>query len=33
MDSKSSTASVNIRLNSESYRKLTQLTVEDDRTY
>jgi hypothetical protein len=31
MDSKSSTASVNISLNSGSERKLTQLIVEDDR--
>ena len=31
MDSKSSTASVNISLNSRSERKLTQLIVEDDR--
>ena len=33
MDSKSSTASVNISLNSRSYRKLTQLIAEDDRKY
>ena len=33
MDSKSSTASVNISLNSGSERKLTQLIVEDDRKY
>jgi hypothetical protein len=33
MDSKSSTASVNISLNSGSYRKLMQLIVEDDRKY
>jgi short subunit fatty acids transporter len=33
MDSKSSTASVNISLNSGSYHKLTQLIVEDDRKY
>ena len=31
MDSKSSTALVNISLNSGSERKLTQLIVEDDR--
>ena len=31
MDSKSSTASVNISLNSGSERKLTQSIVEDDR--
>jgi hypothetical protein len=31
MDSKSSTASGNISLNSGSERKLTQLIVEDDR--
>ena len=31
MDSKSSTASVNISLNFGSERKLTQLIVEDDR--
>ena len=31
MDSKSSTASVNISLNSGSERKLMQLVVEDDR--
>ena len=31
MDSKFSTASVNISLNSGSERKLTQLIVEDDR--
>jgi hypothetical protein len=31
MDSKSSTTSVNISLNSGSERKLTQLIVEDDR--
>ena len=30
MDSKSSTASVNISLNSGSERKLTQLIVEED---
>jgi len=33
MDLNSSTASVNISLNSGSYRKLTQLIVEDDRKY
>ena len=31
IDSKSSTASVNISLNSGSERKLTKLRVEDDR--
>ena len=33
MDSKSSTASVNISLNSRSYRKLMQLIAEGDRKY